>query len=239
MVRRVEEGRMEGDDSVDCKDETGIQLNVDTTVIWKIKPEEIAPLYLNYPRRDIDEVSDMLVRRLARQAVADACGKFGFIEIAGIQRIEFGSQVTELLGPLMTRDHLELVDVSIGEVYLLPDQQKAITDKSVAEQKALQAKFLEEQRKAEASAAIAEAEGEKQAAIIRAQGQAEAARIIMEQLGGRDYYIRYLWIEQWNGVVPYVLVTSDGQEFPLIVQLPDGVLPLPTADYPAPTPTGR
>lgn len=228
MVRRTDEGTVKGDDSVDCKDDNGIQLNVDTTVIWKIDPARAHLLYLNYPRRDIDEIRELLVRRLAREAVADACGKFGFIEIAGTGRVAFSDKVTEYLGPTMTDDYLELIDVSIGEVYLLPDQQKAITDKSVAEQKALQAKFLEAQKEAEARALVQEAEGDKKAKVIRAEGDAEAARIITEQLGGRDQYLYFLWIQKWNGVVS---LFSGSQQGP-IVQLPGSILPTPSATAP-------
>ncbi len=230
----------DNDESVDCKDGTGIKVNVDVTVLWRVKGDQIAPLYINYPKRDINQIRDELVRRLARQSVADACGQFGFLDIAGSSRVLFGQQVAGLLGPRLSDNYLEMDEVSIGEIYLEPEQQRAITDKSVAEQQALQAKFLEEQRKNEAAAEIAEAEGDKKAAIIRAQGQAEAAKIITEQLGGREYYIRYLWIEKWNGAVPYMLVTEDGQEFSLIAQLPEGVAtPMPTADYPAPTATAN
>ena len=177
MVRREEEGIVQGDDSVDCKDQTGIKVNVDVTVLWRVNGDQIGDLYVNYPRRDIDQIRDELVRRISRQSVADACGQYGFLDIAGSERVLFGQDVAELLAPRLQDNHLQMDEVSIGEVYLEPAQQQAITDKSVAQQKALQAKFLEEQRKNEASALIAQAEGDKQAAVIRAQGQAEAARI--------------------------------------------------------------
>jgi len=230
MVRSEDEGQGTGDDSVDCKDMTGIKVNVDITVLWKVMPEQIGQLFLNYPNRDIRQISDEMVRRIARQSVADACGQYGFIDIAGVKRLEFSMKVAELLQPALADNFIEMSDVSIGEVYLLPEQQQAITNKSIAEQQALQAQFLLEQRKSEAEAAIAEAQGTKQVQILQAEGQAEAIRIVMEQLGGQtDFYIQYKYLEQWNGVVPYVLVTSDGQEFPLITSLPDGLIPTPTA----------
>jgi regulator of protease activity HflC (stomatin/prohibitin superfamily) len=231
MVRREKEGQVVGDDSVDCKDMAGIQVNVDITVLWKVMPENIGRLYLNYPNRDIKQISDEMVRRISRQAVADACGQYGFIDIAGVKRIEFSTKVATLLRPALADNYIEMSDISIGEVYLLPEQQQAITNKSIAEQQALQAQFLLEQRKNEAAAAIAQAEGQKQVVILAAQGQAEAIKVVMDQLGGKtDYYIQYKYLEQWNGVVPYVLVTSDGQEFPLIASLPDGIIPVPTTN---------
>lgn len=240
MVRRESEGQVAGDDSVDCKDKTGIKVNVDLTVLWKVKPEEIGDLYLLYPGQDLDQISNEVVRRVARTTVADVCGQYGFLEIAGTKRVEFGEKVTELLAPRLAETHLLMTGASPGEVYLEPEQQKAITDKSVAEQQALRAQYLLQQRQYEADAAVAQAEGEKKVTILKAQAQAEAIRIINEQLGDSPYYIRYVYATNWNGVLPATLVVADGREFPLLgaIELAEaGVAPeaLQSPAYPTPT----
>jgi regulator of protease activity HflC (stomatin/prohibitin superfamily) len=86
----------------------------------------------------------------------------------------------------------------------------------VAEQQAQEAKFLLEKRQNEALAAIAEAEGLKQVRILQAQAEAEAIRIINTQLAGSPYYIKYIYAEKWNGILPATLVLANGQEFPLL-----------------------
>lgn len=249
MVRRVEEGQVKGDDSVDCKDKTGIQVNVDLTVLWKVKAEEIASLYLKYPQADLQQISNEVVRRIARTAVADICGQYGFLEIAGTKRGAFGQSVTEVLLPRLTESHLTLEGTAVGEVYLLPEQQKAITDKSIAEQEALRAQYLLQQRQYEADAAVAQAEGAKKVTVLAAQAQAEAIRVINSQLGDSPYYIRYVYATNWNGVLPTTLVVADGREFPLLGALdlsqagvsPDALttpMPLPTSASPAADTTG-
>lgn len=241
MVRREEEGQIKGDDSVDCKDETGIQVNVDLTVLWKVSTEEIAPLYLKYPSADLGQINSEVVRRISRTAVADVCGQYGFLEIAGTKRVEFGESVSDVLAKRLPESHLILEGTAVGEVYLLPEQQKAITDKSIAEQEALRAQYLLQQRQYEAEAAVAQAEGAKQVTILSAQAQAEAIRIINEQLGDSPYYIRYVYATNWNGVLPATLVVADGREFPLLGALDlteAGVSPeaLISPAYPKPTP---
>lgn len=216
MVRREEEGQIKGDDSVDCKDRTGIKVNVDLTVLWKVNPEEVGDLYLLYPGQDLKQVNDEVVRRIARTTVADVCGQYGFLEIAGTKRVEFGGKVAELLAPRLAETYLVMTGASPGEIYLEPEQQKAITDKSVAEQEALRAQYLLQQRQYEADAAVAQAEGVKKVTILNAQAQAEAIRIINEQLGDSPYYIRYVYATNWNGVLPATLVVADGREFPLL-----------------------
>lgn len=241
MVRREEEGQVKGDDSVDCKDKTGIKVNVDLTVLWKVIPEEVGDLYLLYPGQNLEQISNEVVRRIARTTVADVCGQYGFLEIAGTKRVEFGGKVAELLAPRLAETHLIMTGASPGEVYLEPEQQKAITDKSVAEQQALRAQYLLQQRQYEADAAVAQAEGQKKVTILNAQAQAEAIKIINEQLGDSPYYIRYVYATNWNGVLPATLVVADGREFPLIGALDlteAGVSPeaLTSPAYPSPTP---
>ncbi len=244
MVRRVEEGQVKGDDSVDCKDKTGIQVNVDLTVLWKVKTEEIASLYLKYPQANLKQISDEVVRRIARTTIADICGQYGFLEIAGTKRVAFGQSVTEVLSPRLSDSHLVLEGTAVGEVYLLPEQQKAITDKSIAEQEALRAQYLLQQRQYEADAAVAQAEGQKKVTVLAAQAQAEAIRVINSQLGDSPYYIRYVYATNWDGVLPAALVIADGREFPLLGALdlsqagvsPDALtapVPLPTSASPA------
>lgn len=241
MVRREDEGQVKGDDSVDCKDKTGIKVNVDLTVLWRVNPEKVGDLYLLYPGQNLQQISDEVVRRIARTTVADVCGQYGFLEIAGTKRIEFGGKISELLAPRLAQTYLIMTGASPQEIYLEPEQQKAITDKSVAEQQALRAQYLLQQRQYEADAAVAQAEGEKKVTILKAQAQAEAIRIINEELGDSPYYIRYVYATNWNGVLPATLVVADGREFPLLgaIELAEaGVAPeaLQSPAYPTPTP---
>jgi len=238
MVRSEAEGQVIGDDSIACRDITGVSVNIDATVLWRIDTTNVGPLYLLYPDKDLANIGQEVVRRITREKVANICGVYGYADIYGAKRIEFGQQVAEALLPALQETYIIMAEFSMGEIWLQPDQQKAITAKSVAEQAAQQAAFLAQQRKNEAAAAVAQAEGDKKVKILQAQAQAEAIRIINEQLSNSPYYIKYVYASSWNGVLPTTLVLANGQEFPLIGTLDlqeAGATPIPV--IPTPTPT--
>lgn len=216
MVRSENEGQVVGDDSVVCRDKTGVQLNIDSTVLWRVDPVSVGNLYLLYPDSGLDLIGQDVVRRITRSVLNDVCGQYGYSDIYGIGRVDFGIKVSEALSTKLSDTYLIMAGFNMGEVYLQPDQQAAVTAKSVAEQQAQEAKFLLEKRQNEALAAIAEAEGEKQVRILQAQAEAEAIRIINEQLAGSPYYIKYIYADKWDGVLPATLVLANGQEFPLL-----------------------
>lgn len=232
MLRSDNEGQVAGDDSVSCNDIDGIQINVDSSTLWRVNPEEAGQLYLLRPDAKLSgsegtDISSTIVRREVRNAITNACGSMKYPDIYGAQRVLFGEKVTEILGVALAKSHLQLDSFLLGEVFLKQEQMDAISRKSVAEQAALEAAFLKEKAENEAAAAVAKAEGDKKVEILRAEAQAKAIQIINEQLQNSPYYIKYVYATKWNGALPTTVVTADGA-IPLI-DLPAGVLePTPT-----------
>jgi regulator of protease activity HflC (stomatin/prohibitin superfamily) len=246
MVRAANEGQVKGDDSIVCRDRTGVQLNIDATIIWKIDTTKVGQLYLLYPDKDLNTLGQEVVRRLGKTALNDACGLYGYADIYSSKRVEFGLKVAELLSTRMGETYMMLASFNMGEVYLQPDQQTAVTAKSVAEQQAQEAAFLKQKRENEAQGAIAQAEGAKKVKILQAEAEAEAIRIINTELGNSPYYIKYIYASAWNGVLPATLVLSDGTEFPLLGALDlekAGATPIPVptkaTDATPVTPSGK
>jgi len=237
MVKAEEEGQAKGDDSIVCRDRTGVQLNIDATIIWRVDTEKIGSLYLLYPDKNLDTIGLEVVRRLGKTALNDACGNYGYADIYGPKRVEFGQKVAEFLSLRMQETYLVLASFNMGEVYLQPEQQNAVTAKSVAEQQSQEAAFLKQKREYEAQAAVAEAEGQKQVKILQAEAEAEAIRIINEELGNSPYYIKYIYASNWDGVLPATLVLADGTEFPLLGALDlEGAGATPIAPVPTTAP---
>ena len=48
MVRRVTEGKIQGDDSVKVVDTNGVTLNIDVSVIYRVKAAEVGALYTEW-----------------------------------------------------------------------------------------------------------------------------------------------------------------------------------------------
>ena len=85
-----------------------------------------------------------------------------------------------------------------------PDKavKQAVDEKVTAEQEALKAKNELERIRYEAQQKVIQAEAEANATIARAQAEAEAIQLIHEQIAQNPEYLQYIYIMQWDGVLP-------------------------------------
>ena len=105
----------------------------------------------------------------------------------------------------ITVDYFSVINFEFTEKF-----QQSVENKQVAEQKALEAKHD-----------LARIEIEKQQAIARAQGEAEAIRIKGEALKDNPMLVELEAVYKWNGVMPWMLVTSGEGETPaMLLNLP-------------------
>jgi len=108
----------------------------------------------------------------------------------------------------ITVDYFSVVNFEFTEKF-----QQSVESKQVAEQKALEAKHD-----------LVRIEIEKQQAIARAQGEAEAIRIKGEALKDNPMLVELEAVYKWNGVMPWMLVTSgEGDSPAMLLNLPGSV----------------
>ncbi len=223
MVRRSAEGRVQGDDSVECNDVAGVRINIDSSTLWRVKPSEAGQLYflrIDKPLTGVpgDDIEDLIVRREVRSAMTIVCGTMSYEAIYGADRLKFNDSVSKLLQARLEQQHIEMDSFLVGEVYLQPELAKAIADKVNAQQAAQQAAFLKQKAENEAAANVAAAEGQKQVRILQGQAEAQYIQLVNQQLASAPQYIQYVFSSKWNGTLPSVLMT-DGKSTPLL-QLP-------------------
>lgn len=108
----------------------------------------------------------------------------------------------------ITVDYFSVVNFEFTEKF-----QQSVENKQVAEQKALEAKHD-----------LARIEIEKEQAIAKAQGEAEAIRIKGEALKDNPMLVELEAVYKWNGVMPWMLVTSgEGDSPAMLLNLPGSV----------------
>ncbi len=108
----------------------------------------------------------------------------------------------------ITVDYFSIINFEFTEKF-----QQAVENKQVAEQKALESKHD-----------LARIEIEKEQAIARAQGEAEAIRIKGEALKDNPMLVELEAVYKWNGVLPWMLVTSgEGDSPAMLLNLPGSV----------------
>lgn len=234
MVRRAQEGRVIGDDSVECNDIAGVRINIDSSTLWRVIPEKAGNLYFLRPDVPLTgapgaDIEDLVVRREVRSAITYVCGTMSYEAIYGIDRLKFAERVKELLSKNLESQFIAVDSFLAGEVYLQPELAKAIADKVNAQQQAQQAAFLKQKAENEAAASIAAAEGQKrvrilqgeaeaQVRILQAEAEAKYIELVSQQLAKSPQFIQYIFSSKWNGTLPSTLITN-GSATPLL-QLP-------------------
>lgn len=244
MVRKSQEGKVVGDDSVECNDIVGVRINIDSSTLWRVIPDKAGNLY--FLRPDVPlvgdsgaDVEDLVVRREVRSAITYICGSMSYEAIYGADRLKFADRVKELLATNLEHQYIAVDSFLAGEVYLQPELAKAIADKVNAQQQAQQAAFLKQKAENEASATVATAQGAKQVRILQGEAEAEYIRLVNQQLANAPQYIQYIFSAKWNGTLPNTLI-SDGKATPLL-QLPtnpvESASPTPSPEQPTPPAT--
>jgi prohibitin 2 len=134
---------------------------------------------------------------------------------------------------------IEVIAVSLTNFEFSKAFSDAIEAKVTAEQHALEAKNKLEQIRYEAQQQIIQAEAEKNATIARAEGEArkeviqaeaEAQKIMLEANPKANAinvitkqmtyeYARYLWLRQWDGVLPSTLL-GGADDLGIIINTP-------------------
>lgn len=223
MVRKTNEGKIEGDDSVECNDSAGVRINIDSSTLWRVNPAEAGQLYFLRPNIPLvgetgGDVEDLVVRREVRSAITIICGTMSYEDIYGVDRLKFAEAVQAQLQKNLSAQHIDVDSFLAGEVYLQPELAKAIADKVNAQQAAQQAAFLKQKAENEASASVATAEGQKQVRILQGEAEAQYIQLVNQQLANAPQYIQYIFSSKWNGTLPNTLIT-DGKTTPLL-QLP-------------------
>lgn len=243
LIAEVENNEVVGGDAAKCSDQGGIPLWINTTVLWRINPDNPGELYLLRPGyaldRDDDEneaddqdIEKEIVLQKTIGAITDACGEFGYTEIFGDSRTAFRDRVYELLQPSLENSFIILDDFIMGEINSTQEIEASLSTKSTAQQQSQAALYQAEQArtaaKGQADAAILSAQGEADALKLRAAAQAEAIKIeaeakaeairmIAQELEARGIsLLDWNQLEKWDGKYPTTLVITDQTGTPVM-----------------------
>jgi regulator of protease activity HflC (stomatin/prohibitin superfamily) len=250
----IENNQVVGGDAAKCSDQGGIPLWIDTTVLWRVNPDEAAELYLIRPGYSLDIDNDeveaddgdieqtvVLVKTVG--AISQACSEFAYTEIFGEDRDAFGERIAELLLPDLESSHIILDDFIVGEINSTIEIENSLSTKSSSEQQAQAAMFTAQEARnkaqGEADSAVITAQGEADAVIIaaganaesiriEAGAQAEAIQLIADELAKHGMTLKdWKWLEEWDGQTPETLVLSDENGSPLLTI---DLVPTPSAE---------
>lgn len=140
MVRRVSEGKIQGDDSVKVVDTNGVTLNIDVSVIYRVNPAQVGALYTEWagaqlidPNAAGGDVEDRLVRPAVRSILPNSAATRNYLQIYATEKGKIQQEAEDALRAYLAPKHIDVVALQIREVYL-PDTLIEAINSKVAEQ---------------------------------------------------------------------------------------------------------
>lgn len=200
-------------ESITFQTREGLNVNADVGISYHVDPKMVTSVFQKY-RKGIDEISDVFLRNMVRDALVKA---------ASTKDVEtiYGQGKSELLESVETnvRDEVAPIGIIIENIYWvgtlrLPQTVvENINAKINATQKAMTRENEIQQTKAEAQKAIEQAKGEAESKLavaranaeaVKIQGDAEASAIEAKAkaLGANPNLVQYQISQAWDGKLP-------------------------------------
>ena len=213
------EGDVQGDDAVSARTSGGQQVLIDLTVIYRINPDEVNRVHVNWPN---DRYRNELIRPLLRSVVRDAVSIFP-VESVYQERATIDAQIEEAVIPAMEREGFTVEDILVRNVTFAPEYANAIEAAQIAEVNIREQEFRVREVEQQAAQVEARARGEAEARIIQAEADAEALRLVAEVLAQNPNLLQYEYIQNLSDQLQLLALPANS---PFIFDL-QGITNLP------------
>lgn len=180
----------------------GMSASVDMGISYRLEVSKIPQIFQKY-RKGINEITDLYVRNIVRDALNSTASKYKVESVYGAGKSELLVEVEKSV-----KSQLDSMGIIVDKLYwvgsirLPANVLAALNAKVGATQRAEQRENELREAEAQAKKTIAEANGTAQAQLVKAQAEAESNRIISQSLSTN--IIEYEKIKKWNGQLPQV-----------------------------------
>lgn len=176
------------------------ELPVNTSLTWKINIKNAPALYQTVGGKDIEYISDSIVKPTMKNVVNKITHRYTWNDIKGAGQAE----VTEKINVELAAQ-LEKVGISIGTFGFthvgppkgMEQSQQAL---ATAELNVKKAQAEQDKAKIENQTRILNAQTDAEAAKIKAEGEAAANQLLAKSL--TPDLVEYNKVQKWNGVNP-------------------------------------
>lgn len=190
------------DESISFQDKEGIQINADVGVSYAIDPDKADLVFQKY-RKGVDEITDVYLRNMVRDAINAETSKMDVAEVYGAGKEDLMARVTTRV-----KEQVKDIGINVEKIYwigahrLPPSITAAINAKIEATQKAQQRENELATAKAQADIEREKARGEADARLIQAKAEADANDMLARSVS--PTLVSYLQAQKWNGQLPQV-----------------------------------
>ena len=185
------------DESISFQDREGTQINADIGVTYAIDGAKADTVFQKY-RKGVDEITDVYLRNMVRDALNSETSKLDVSEIYGPGKEELMQRVTARV-----KSQVQDIGIVVEKIYwigamrLPPQITTAINAKIEATQKAQQRENELQTATAQAQIEREKARGEADAKVIAAEGEAKANKLVADSISSG--LVAYIEAQRWNG----------------------------------------
>ncbi len=206
-----------------CLTNDGLEVYVDITVRWRVDPNKVTELYVNYP--DLNWENKALVP-LLRETVRNIVSNYTAIETIE-KRAEISQKISEsfiisIKNEKSLAGAISVEGIDLRNIELPSNFKNAVEQKLAEQQQKIAAQFKREriliEANASATAKILEALGEAKAKLIAANATAQSIKRILDVAGNNtdiaEIYLTYTLLKELvsQGGNVYIIVASGDKE---------------------------
>lgn len=188
------------DESIKFQDKDGLKLSADVGISYHIEPTMVTTVFQKY-RRGVDEITDVYLRNMVRDAMNEASSVRTVDQIYGEGKAALMADVEEKV-----RSEAGPIGIIVEGIYwaseitLPPQVEAGLNAKIEATQRAQQRANEVAEAEAAANKRIEEARGEAESIKKIADAEAYANETVARSLS--TALIQYEAIKNWDGVLP-------------------------------------
>lgn len=201
QTRSWTEGNKE---AITFNDKDGQVIGTDYGVTYHIEPDKASVLFQKY-RNSLDEITDVNLHNMLRDAFSERASKMSIEEIYGSHKADLVAGVQ-----LDVQEQVAAFGIVLEKVYLInhmrlpPSIDTAINAKANAVQIAAQKQTEVIQAQADAAKAVAKANGEAQSKLVIAEAEAKAIKLKADSLRESGALVQWQAVDKWDGHLPQV-----------------------------------
>lgn len=158
----------DNDKAINFQSKEGLDVSGEFGISYSLMQDSIPVIFQKY-RRGIDEITNIFLRNMVRDALNTTASHMPIESIYGVHKRDLLLKVDSMVSK-QTKRYGIIIDriYTIGELHLPPSIESAINAKLEANQRALQSQNEVKQIEAEAQKRIAKSKGEAESRVIEA-----------------------------------------------------------------------
>jgi len=180
--------------------EDNVEVFIDMTIIYKVDPNDIDEVRINYG----EDWRSVIIDPVARSVPRDVASHFTAFEIAGVGRSTLGTSIEENITTELAERSVIVERFALRDIRLPDKILNSIENKKAAEQNVQTAEYQ-----------LQQAEVNAQQLIVVAEAESSAIQIVMTTLNNESNtaYLNWMYMQALtddNSNIEYIIVPSDG-----------------------------